>query len=123
MLVSRVLRTFTWKHHDGETSGYIYWCPGCDDAHHVWTRNARPGGRPVWSFDGNLNKPTFSPSVRHFCPARIEAGKQIPERTFCHYFVTAGEIRYCGDCKHALNGQTVPLPDLPPSSEYSYGDD
>ena len=32
----------------------------------------------------------------------------------CHYFVTNGQIIFCGDCTHAMKGQTAPLPELPP---------
>ena len=31
----------------------------------------------------------------------------------CHHFVTEGKIQFCGDCTHALRGQTVELPDFP----------
>jgi hypothetical protein len=67
------------------------------------------GSNPQWAFNGNMEAPTFTPSVRHFIPAR--EGK--PEYTFCHYFITDGNICYCGDCDHELSGKTVPLPDLP----------
>lgn len=33
--------------------------------------------------------------------------------TICHYFIKAGRIEFCGDCTHALKGQTVDLPDFP----------
>ncbi len=59
--------------------------------------NDHTGAR--WSWDGNVESPTFSPSV-HI------VGQ-------CHYFIRAGMIEFCGDSKHPLAGQTVPLPAIP----------
>lgn len=122
--VSRVLRN--WSDPDGARSGFTHWCPGCNHSHEYVTYRSdgkHDAEHSVWGFDGNLEKPTFTPSMRIFIPAHAFDGKQFPEKTTCHYFVTAGEIRYCGDCQHALNGKTVPLPELPPSSAYHYGDE
>lgn len=33
----------------------------------------------------------------------------IPDSFVCHSFVFDGEIRFLGDCTHALAGKTVPL--------------
>jgi hypothetical protein len=98
--------------------GYCHWCPGCGYAHTIWTDG---GAGPQWTFNGDVNAPTFSPSVRHFVPARTNRyGVQFPEKTFCHYFITAGQIAFCGDCEHAFSGQTVPLPVMPAESDYRY---
>lgn len=94
-------------------AGYIHYCPGCDSSHHFVTES---DGHPVWQFDGNLERPTFSPSMRIYDMA-IEGRR--PERTRCHYFLRDGQIQFLGDCAHALADQTVPLPDLP---EYMQGD-
>jgi hypothetical protein len=77
-----------------------YECPGCKHQHFV------PAKR--WNFNGNIDHPTLSPSVRHFIPAS-EYG---PEKTVCHYFVRDGWIEYCGDCDHSLSGQRVELPEI-----------
>jgi hypothetical protein len=90
----------------GETfSTFIYWCPGCGHAHSI---PVGPGSGHSWTFDGNVESPTFSPSVRHF--HTNSQGEQI---TSCHYHVQAGQMAYCGDCKHELNGKTVPMEDIP----------
>ena len=84
-------------------------CPGCRGMHYITV--ARPnhcGAR--WSFDGNLDAPTFSPSVNISIAADVEEG--IPAER-CHYFLRAGMIEFLGDCTHALAGQTVALPHLP----------
>ena len=98
--------------------GYIHWCPGCKHAHYIPV-NAPSG--PSWTFDNNIEAPTFSPSVRIFVPAHVdeEDGPQ-PERTECHYFVRNGQIEFCGDSAHELSGQTVPLPEMPSEAEYGY---
>jgi len=82
--------------------GHAHFCPGCDHAHIIPNR---------WGFDGNVERPTFTPSVRVYTPAVPSEG--IPEETLCHYFVRGGRIEFCGDCQHALAGQTVEMPDWP----------
>lgn len=78
--------------------GYVwYYCPGCKENHGV------PFAR--WNWNGGLEAPTLSPSVRHFIPA----GENRPEKTFCHYFIRNGKIEYCGDCLHKLKGKTVEM--------------
>lgn len=96
-------------------NGHTHWCPGCEEPHLI---------PDSWSFDGNLEKPTFNPSVKITSKKRnIVDGKWIggwPRDSAgnlidqcCHYHLHAGELKFCGDCTHQLNGQTVPLPELP----------
>ena len=87
------------------TDGIVaHWCPACERHHHVWTK--------LWSFDGNLLAPTFSPSVKVTYDGR-DAGWRGAPKACCHYFIRAGQIEFCSDSTHALAGQTVALPDLP----------
>jgi hypothetical protein len=87
--------------------GYAHWCPGCERMHVV------PDG---WEFDGDVERPTFKPSVRityNGCDAgQLRDGKRAPSAC-CHYTLTAGKLQFCGDSTHALAGKTVPLPPLP----------
>ena len=86
---------------DRETVQWVsYECPGCKHRHSV------PAER--WHWNGSVDKPTLSPSVKHYIP-QSEYG---PEKTICHYLVRAGNIEFCGDCEHELSGQTVELPDI-----------
>jgi hypothetical protein len=78
----------------------IYYCPGCKNNHSVPTQR--------WNWNGSIEKPTLSPSVRHFFPV---IGNR-PEKTICHYFIVDGVIDFCGDCEHNLRGK-MELPDLP----------
>jgi hypothetical protein len=90
------------------TEGYAYWCPGCKSSHWIPV--------PRWTFNGSMERPTFSPSVRHYIPA----GQHGPERTFCHYFIRDGKIEYCGDCEHELAGKTVDMVPGPSNEEYGW---
>lgn len=84
--------------------GYEHWCPACGGVHMIAVSEPFPNGAR-WSFDGNLDKPTFRPSVRIRWGQRLES--------CCHYWLKAGQIQFCKDCTHALAGETVPLPALP----------
>jgi hypothetical protein len=105
--------------------GVAFWCPGCEEMHQV-----RTGGSAPWQFDGNVDRPTFSPSVL-VTSGHFVAGNPHPDTCWCtynrehpddpapfkcarcHTFVRNGRIEFLGDCTHALAGQTVDLPDLP----------
>lgn len=106
----------------------MFWCLGCDMAHHI---HHGPGNGPRWTWNGDANKPTFSPSIlvrweQGDPPAtdpeiaeKIRRGEIVQRRVnkVCHTFVTAGRIQYLGDCTHALAGQTIDLPEWPPEDE------
>ena len=87
---------------DGTLHGWLFRCPGCD-------ADPLDGGLHCpttgWTFNGDLERPTFSPSIL----VRWES-PQGPR--VCHSFVTDGKIQFLGDCTHALAGQTVPLPNI-----------
>lgn len=70
-------------------------CPACGYDHPFRIK----GDGPTWSWNGDMLKPTFTPSMR--C-----AGGTPKE---CHSNVTDGNIAYHGDCWHDKKGQTVPL--------------
>ena len=102
-----------WSSVDGHQAGFTFRCPGCDGVHQVWTKTTRPNGG--WTFNGDMDRPTFSPSVLVTYDGRDADGKDVgfgpgpPSR--CHSFVTDGQIQFLGDCSHALAGQTVSLPE------------
>jgi hypothetical protein len=103
-----------WTSDDGSSAGLTFWCPGCDGWHQVWTKTARPGGG--WGFNGDLVRPTFSPSVLVTYDGPDADGKDTgfgggpPSR--CHSFVRNGRIEFLPDCSHALANQTVELPEI-----------
>ncbi len=92
---------------------FLHWCPGCAEVHSIRIECAGPG--PVWSFNGDLERPTFSPSIR-ISEGHDDEGNRLPQgqwRTLCHYFIRDGRIEFCSDSPHPLAGQTVDLPDWP----------
>lgn len=110
-------------------------CPGCGQGHLLPTRWSPDGttpspavqGRAQWDFNGNLDRPTFSPSLLvrtgHHSPGRKgdcwctwnakHPGEPAPFVCgICHSFIRDGRIQFLNDCTHALAGQTVDLPEL-----------
>jgi hypothetical protein len=69
-----------------------------------------------WHFNGNLDKPTISPSVRHFVP---QVGS-TPENTICHYSIADGEITYHGDNPHEFAGKKLDLLEFSPEDFETY---
>lgn len=91
--------------------GFIHYCPACDEAHHYVTDGSRG-----WAFNGNVECPTFTPSmlIRTGPRPTVPAGRpDAGQVDVCHYVLTDGQINFCGDCTHGMVGQTVPLPELP----------
>lgn len=78
----------------GEVRGYSFYCPACKTLHSFNTY----GDSPLWWFDGNLEKPSFSPSLR-----------MLPSG--CHLYVTGGQIIYCNDCPHEFKNKTIDMVD------------
>lgn len=103
-----------------------FWCPGCGEEHIVWTGR---DSHPVWSYNGDPNKPTFRPSLLvttgHYVTER--ANKDLcwctynaehsddpgPACVRCHSWITDGKIQFLEDSTHALAGQTVDIPPFP----------
>lgn len=100
-----------------------FWCPGCE-THHAFTTklaDGEPTSHPVWDWNGDLESPTFSPSLLvngSYCMCvkpgctKPHAGKGIGHR--CHLFLRNGMVQFLTDCSHHLAGQTLPVeePDL-----------
>lgn len=96
--------------------GYAHWCQACKEMHPL------PSS---WTFNGNVDCPTFSPSFKHegLKTVKDENGKWtgewvldangngIPE--ICHYILTDGIVHYCGDCTHDFKNRSVPIAELP----------
>ena len=98
-------------------------CPGCGDEDgpgaHVLPVHWLPNGmsesegvanKPHWTFNGNMDSPTFSPSILSSYEQWVGTPKE--RKHVCHSFVTDGKIQFLSDCTHSLAGQTVELPDL-----------
>jgi len=97
-------------------SGISFRCPGCGDTHCIPT-----DGKNAWGWNGDLNRPTLTPSIlvrsghyaAHWKPGdACWCGKDYGFECYvCHSFVTDGRIAFLGDCTHALAGQTVDMPE------------
>ena len=74
----------------GNHIGHFLWCPGCNEPHMFDFR---------WTFNGDMDKPTFSPSYL-----------ATTKETRCHSHVVDGQWKYLNDCTHAMAGQTVDVP-------------
>ena len=116
--VSAILRSV-------EGGAFGFWCPGCKFMHVV---KIGDGPRPRWGFNGDYDKPTFTPSVLirggHYIPGHIgpswctynAAHPDRPSRLgcfICHSFARDGQIQFLANSTHALAGKTVPLPPVP----------
>lgn len=99
------------------TGAHEWWCPACQEMH--------PLPDQGWTFNGNLQAPTFTPSFRHTGKQRVVAGgkwtgewRRGPDGKaldwVCHYIITDGVAAFCPDCTHDKKGQKIPMPDLPP---------
>ncbi len=94
---------------------YLHWCPGCNQMHMFYVDEPAENGA-IWSFDGNIEYPSFTPSMH------ITVGPDgdpndpedyVPKKTVCHYFLTNGIIEFLNDCEHNLKGCKIELPKLP----------
>jgi hypothetical protein len=95
---------------------YSFACPGCLHEHmFVVSRTqeyhatcvAHGQGTPCWEFNGDLERPTFSPSL--LVRWDFEERKST---SVCHSYVRGGQIQFLMDCTHELKGQTVDLADI-----------
>lgn len=104
----------------------MFWCPGCNQAHVI---NVGPTPGPNWTWNNNVDSPTFSPSILirsgHYsvhhtaddnCWCTYNQENPDNPTSFkcriCHSFVVDGNIQFLTDCTHELAGQTVPLPPI-----------
>ena len=104
-----------------ENGNILIFCPGCKELHVL---NVEPkNGRPCWTFNGDLEKPTFGPSLlvrtghnvtgkpADKCENCKEcAADGVPSTcSICHSYIREGMIEFLTDSTHALAGKTVPL--------------
>lgn len=104
----------------------LFECPGCGTCHGI---RIGAGDGPRWSWNGDMDKPTFQPSILVRFTKLTDKGKQQYEEwkengypktdsdfdntpVVCHSFVTDGQIQFLSDCSHELAGQTVDLPEF-----------
>jgi len=92
---------------------YWMWCPACDDSVRI---------NDGWAWNGNLAKPTFTPSIlitggqwepghKFYKPSHHKVA--TGEKTICHSYLVDGVWQFLGDCTHDLAGQHVPMVPVP----------
>lgn len=117
----RILRTVISGGDSGNHPDFMFFCPGCKCGHGVWTTKKNTVNA-VWTFNGNMEKPTFTPSLKitqtthspPVTPENMDQWKVSPwpqtEITYvCHSVITDGVINFCGDCSHELAGKSIPM--------------
>lgn len=99
----------------------MFVCPGCQTPQmlsdgstytptgvHVLAVNSTTK-QPQWTWDGNLEAPTLSPSILSRTAPFVDGAPQ----GVCHSYLKAGVFEFLSDCTHEFAGQHVPMPDLP----------
>ena len=116
------LQPITSTAHPNKIVGYRFFCPGCKDLHHYWIVSGVAGylaggsTHPVWDFDGNLEFPTFSPSLRR-------TGGPADDPDICHLTLTSGLFHFHDDSTHELSGkQDIPMEEYPVSPDQEKND-
>ena len=109
-LISKILR-------NGVDNRLLWHCPGCG-CPHVIKHTSSNDGYPVWGWNGNVDKPTFTPSVLVSWRVPSKNPDELDDPTkdvskICHSYVVDGDMVFLTDCTHALAGQTVKIPDWP----------
>lgn len=92
-----------------DDSGWLIFCPACRCGHKF--------DRQRWAFNGDLERPTFTPSMLVRVGPWPDFHPRAGQVDVCHSFVTNGEIRYLGDSTHGWAFRTVSLeffPESPP---------
>ena len=86
-------------------------CPACGFEHSFYVDFEGHGKhkRSVWSFNGDYEKPTFTPSMG------FNLHKQEEHHPVCHSFLRDGVWQYLGDCTHEMANQHVPM--IPPDPD------
>ena len=99
---------------DCGNGAFLFFCPGCGHDHVYYTGRSYII-RSRWEFNGDINNPTFYPSLSNKWGKEADPKWQEPEDIHtppdkgwsgrCHLYVENGVINYCGDCSHDYNGK------------------
>jgi hypothetical protein len=89
---------------DNTKGAYAFHCPGCKCGHTVFTQN-EGYSHPIWEFNGDVNSPTISPSLKN-------VGEYPEGVRVCHSFITSGHIEFLSDCTHELAGKIVEIQNI-----------
>lgn len=91
-------------------NGHGHWCPACQEVHIL---------PDSWTFNGDVKKPTFSPSFKHTfvrwtggIDPETHLGRGEKRDIVCHYIINDGKIQFCPDSWHGRS-DIVMMPLLP----------
>src|SRR5579859_2161142 len=93
---------------------FYFRCPATGKQIELSTQSAWSTNQIVYSFNQDVERPTFSPLVlivndKHIGHEMVHLGNaQIVN----HFQILDGNIRYMEDSTHHMRGKTVPLPEL-----------
>ena len=101
-----VRREWDW---DGKHfAAYYVYCPACERAHRFIVENEE-NPEHCWEFSGELDWPTFRPSLLVNCgPLKLGGRDEV-----CHSYLRNGVWRYLGDSTHKLANHHTPMVDFP----------
>jgi len=106
-------------------------CLGCDNEHAInvdptvvhRNEDGSVTPHPCWTFNGDLDRPTFSPSLlvrsgkyanpEWYAKLTSQERRDFADRisNVCHSYIVNGQIQYLHDCTHKYVNQTIELPD------------
>ena len=114
MPIEGMLRFVYFSNGEGIVAELGALCPACGfehrfrvdlDNHGIWKGDH-------WAFDGNYDKPTFSPSMG------VNLQKQEPRHPICHSYVIDGRWHFLDDCSHDKAKQVIDM--IPPDPHMTW---
>ena len=97
----KLLRKYPFHARPEVIASLAAFCPACQREHGFII--VPYDDHPSWTFNGNYEKPTFTPSML--------ANKDgiDPDRPICHSHLTDGKWHFLADCTHGMAGQVVDM--------------
>lgn len=97
----------------------VFICPGCAaggpegyEGLHMLPVNAPNIGKASWDWNGDLERPTLSPSI-----LTNKDNTEASSHPRCHSFLKNGVFEFLSDFTHPLANMQVEMPDLPEWAE------
>lgn len=93
----------------------VFHCPGCGCLHSFRLADGnlkRDPQRPIWKWNGSLDKPSLEPSLIMYSLYSVEERQRLKVK-LCHLYLTDGVIIFLNDCEHDLKSRKVALADGP----------
>ena len=113
-MIRGMLREVYWHSSDETVAHLSALCPACGFEHSFRVDLIGHGkwNGDTWTFNGDYDKPTFSPSMG------ANLRKNQEQHPVCHSFLRDGVWQFLGDCSHAMANQHVPM--IPPEPDATF---